>query len=178
MSPLGEVLSASEAADLVENSKTRSVATGSHLFVVGDKGHSLCIVLSGSFDVVLGQPGRNEMTVTNVGPGQIVGEIEVMTGALRVASLLATDESAVLELASETFDAMIKDNRPAATKLLRSISKTLARRLVSVNQRILDKAPAPMAAVEDEAGEPQEIGDAEMIPMDDEDLDVLDKLWG
>ena len=181
--PLGQLLSASEATELVDASKTRSLARGTHLFRAGDKADALYVVLTGSFDVVLGQAGRAETVVAKLAAGQIAGELECMTKSLRVASLIATEEAEVLELAAEKFDAMGKDNRPSATKLLQTIAKTLARRLAAVNHQIVAKAPPAPMQTPTQAPEPKstqdpvELDDTDVVPMDDEDLNVLDKLW-
>ena len=183
--PLGETLSAGEASELVEAAKTRSVARGSYLFRSGEQGNALFIILDGAFDVVLGQPGRSETVVAKISGGQVVGELEVMSKMARVASLVAIEEATVLELDAARFESMLGDNRPAATKLLQKIAKTLARRLASVNQRIVEKtpqaatntpAPAPAAAAAQDS-DPEMLDDADVMPMDDDDLDVLDKLW-
>lgn len=175
--PLGQALSSAEAHELADNAKDRSVNRGACLFRLGDRGDSLFVILAGMFDVVLGQPGRKETVVAHLGPGQIVGEMEVMTGTLRVASLRATDEGRVLELSQARLDTMLEENRPAATKVLRFMAKALARRLAAVNQRILDKTPTEAPPAEVPPPEPVDVVDEDLILVDDEDLDVLDKLW-
>jgi CRP-like cAMP-binding protein len=145
--PLGQVLTATEAQDLAQAAKARVIKTGQLLFKSGDPGNALYIVLSGSLDVVLGAPG-SETVVAALGPGQVVGELEVMTSSLRVAALRATEETGLLELESSRFDEMLKQNRPGATKLVTTIARTLARRLAAVNQRLVNRpppAPAPVA---------------------------------
>lgn len=225
--PFGSVLSASEAADLAHAATVRSVGKGQPLFRAGDAGAALFIVLSGSFDVVLSQGGAADTVVATLGPGQIVGEIEVMTQSARVASLIATEDASVLELAASRFQTMLDESRPVAVKVVTTIAKTLARRLAAVNQRVVSRAaaapmparqavvppparaaapsaprpaagpfsaprpppgaggaklpepppPAPVAA----AAPPVPVGeltDAEVAAIDDDDMAVLDKLWG
>jgi len=180
--PLGSLFTNAEATELAEAAAQRSFSRGQALFRAGDRGTALYIVLSGSFDVVLGQGGPGDTVVASLGPGQIVGELEVMTQSARVASLIATEDGSVLELPVARFDALIADNRPAAVKLVTSIAKALARRLAAVNQRIVTRQaaaapkppPKPAAPVETVV----EIADTDVVPViDDEDLDVLDKLW-
>jgi len=146
--PLGSVLSAAEAADLTHAAAVRSVGKGQALFKAGDPGTALFVVLAGAFDVVLSQGGGPDTVVASLGPGQIVGEIEVMTQASRVASLVATEDATVLELAASRFQSMLDEGRPAAVKVVTTIAKTLARRLAAVNQRVVARVavtPAPAA---------------------------------
>ena len=176
--PLGAVLSSAEAADLAQAAKRRTVGRGQYLFRLGDQGDALYIILSGSLDVVLGQSEAGHVVVATLGPGQIVGELELMTGSLRVASLLATEDTNLLEIPADGFTQMLAANRPAATKLVTTIAKALARRLAAVNQRIVAKAAPPPAACADTATEPVAIDDHDIVVgIEDEDLDVLDKLW-
>jgi len=221
--PFGSVLSASEAADLTHAATVRSVGSGQSLFRAGDPGAALFVVLSGAFDVVLSQSGGADTVVASLGPGQIVGEIEVMTQSARVASLVATEDASVLELAASRFQGMLDEGRPAAVKVVTTIAKTLARRLAAVNQRVVTRAvpapapAAPLVAPPKPAGAsgaaprasgpfaaprpPPGMGgpkipepvpsarpeDIEMVEevvevapkaIDDDDMAVLDKLWG
>lgn len=176
---LGQSLSTAEATELVAAAKETSVLPGNYLFNAGQPGDSLHIVLDGTLEVVLGQEPATT-TVATVGAGSIVGELEVMTGSLRVASLKATTGVVTLELAGDHIKTMIGDNRPGITKLMHYIAKILARRLAAVNQRIIEKIPKP--AQPDHSGDaPQEIGDddlvVEPVEVGDEDLAVLDRLW-
>ncbi len=174
--PLGDVFSASEANELADTGKERKLKTGGTLFKAGDAGGSLFIVAQGSLQVLLGQPPAVTVVAT-VGAGQIVGELEVMTRSLRVATLVATDESSLLELSSVQLDKLLATNRPAATKLVLTMARTLARRLAAVNQRIVDRQPAAPKAVPAAAPAPVQVADGDLEPIEPDDLDVLDKLW-
>ncbi len=177
---LGQFLSTDDADDLVAQGEEIIVRNGSTLFEAGHEGDSLFVIVQGTMEVVLGKVGVNSTVVATIGRGQIVGELELMTKSLRVATLAATSETTVLKIPGAALEAMLAENRPAATKLVHYIAKTLARRLAAVNQRIVAKAPkaAPPKPVEPESSEPVEIDDADVIPMDDDDLAVLDELWG
>ncbi|MBI5509399.1 MAG: cyclic nucleotide-binding domain-containing protein [Deltaproteobacteria bacterium] len=172
-SPLNQVLSLTDAQALAKVGTERSVSRGKYLFRAGDPGDALFLVAQGSFEVVLGRPQSGETVVATVSAGQIVGELEVMTKTQRVASLLAVDDTDLLELPAAKLEQLLQQNLPAANKLVAFIAKTLARRLAAVNQRILAKPPPPPPA--DAA--PVEVADADLV-VDDEDMAVLDKLWG
>jgi CRP-like cAMP-binding protein len=184
--PLGSLFSNAEATELADAAAVRTVARGQALFRAGDRGTALYVILTGALDVVLGQGGPGDTVVASLGPGQIVGELEVMTQSARVASLVATEEASVLELPVARFDELVAQARPAAVKLLSSIAKALARRLAAVNQRIVTRTgttgpvavprPPPKAATAEHV---VEVADADVVPViADEDLDMLDKLWG
>lgn len=172
-SSLGKVLSAAEASELVQAGTTRSVNKDAPLFALGDQGDALYVILQGSAKVVLGKASTGVVDIATLGAGQIVGELEVMTRSLRVATVVATEDTTTLELTQATLDGLLDENRAAANKLVLYIARTLARRLASVNQRLVGREQAPPA----ESAEPMEIDDADVMPIDDDDLDVLDKLW-
>lgn len=172
-SPLGEILSAAEANELVKAGTTRSVNKDSPLFAIGDQGDALYVILQGSAKVVLGMASTGVVDVATLGAGQIVGELEVMTRSLRVATVVVTEDTTALELTKATLDRLLDENRAAANKLVFYIARALARRLASVNQRLISREPPAPAAV----GEPLELDDGDVIPIEADDLDVLDKLW-
>jgi len=53
--------------------------------------------------------------VATITPGQIVGELEVMTGTPRVASLVAVEEALLLEIPADKLDQLLRLNRRART---------------------------------------------------------------
>jgi len=175
---LGQAMSATDAAELVQQSRERSISRGESLFSAGDQGDALYVIVDGSFDIKIGS-NSSSTVVANVGAGQIVGEVEVMTKSLRVASLIAADDAQVLEVGAKQFNSMLESNKPVATKLLTSIAQTLARRLAAVNQQLITKTNAEKPPEPEKVEEPVEIGDEDLImEVQDDDLDVLDKLWG
>jgi CRP-like cAMP-binding protein len=175
--PLGRQFDAAQAAELTAAGAEKAVARGRYLFQAGEAGYSLYIILQGTFDVVLGQPGGATTVVASVGAGQIVGELELMTQSARVASLLASDDATVLELSGTRLDAMLAENRASANKLMQIIARTLARRLASVNQQILAKVPAPPPAPKPVTKAPTPPPPLPTLKVEDADLEVLDKLW-
>ena len=179
-SSLGEVLTPAEAQELVAAGASRSVARGSLLSRVGDSDKALYVILDGSLQVVIGPNPQTGSRVAVLGAGQLAGELEVMTHSLRVASLVAMEDTTVLELPAAELERLLADNRAAANKVVHVIARTLARRLAAVNQRITAAAPpepeVPKEVLKKE--EPVEVAEAKVVEVDDDDLAVLDKLWG
>jgi CRP/FNR family transcriptional regulator, cyclic AMP receptor protein len=172
-SPLNQVLTAGDAAELVKMGSIRALNRGKYLFKIDDPGNALYVVLQGNLEVVLGKRETGETVVAAIGPGQIVGELEVMTQSVRVASLMAVEEALLLEIPADKLEQLLRLNRPSANKLVAYIAKTLARRLAAVNQRIMAKQPPlPPADAQEE-----ELSEKDLV-VDDEDMKVLDKLWG
>jgi CRP/FNR family cyclic AMP-dependent transcriptional regulator len=195
---LGKELTHPEAETLVEASESQRVAAGAVLFETGAPGDSLFVILEGSLEVWIGKPLAGGTKIATLGPGQIVGELEVMTRSSRVASLAAAEDTTVLAMPSAKLNHMLEQNDPAATKLVLTIARTLARRLAAVNQRVVKGAPLPptdasatpapppmpkptpkpaAAAQQQAAGAVTPMTASDAIPIEDDDLAVLDELW-
>ncbi|MEZ4272810.1 MAG: cyclic nucleotide-binding domain-containing protein [Myxococcota bacterium] len=168
---LGTHLTQEEAKELIQSSQERHIPRGTTLFCAGDSGDALYVIVEGALEVILG-PRRGGTVVATLGAGQIVGEVEAMNRSARVASLVATIDTLVLELSGEKFREIISENRPIATKMVTYIARTLARRLASINQRIIAKQ-TPQKTTESSL---QKLAE-DLVIVDAEDLDVLDKLW-
>lgn len=167
---LGNVLAGAELSELVRAATERSVGRGSYLFRAGDTGSALYVIVDGELDVVVGQPAKGESVVATLGPGQLIGEVELLTRTPRVASVVATEETHVREIGASHLEAMLRENRPVAAKLMQSIARLLARRLAAVNQRLLQRAPN--AALLDDS-----LSEDTAAPISEANLDVLDRLW-
>lgn len=170
--PIGSVLTAADASELAELGTVRPLTLGETLFTSGEDAAALYVVLQGSLQVLLGS-GDDDTPVATLQPGQLCGELEVMTRSLRVATVAAQVESEVLELPLSAIDELLEQNRASGTRLVQVIAKTLARRLAAVNQRLTTRANEPPA----DDVEIVEVVDTDVTVIEDDDLDVLDKLW-
>ena len=83
----GELLTATEAKEMVESAESRTLQTGACLFRSGDPGGALFVILSGSLDVVLGPPGVGATKVATLGAGQVVGETVIEQMRVAFANL-------------------------------------------------------------------------------------------
>lgn len=170
--PIGSVLTAADASEIAQLGSTRDLDLGEPLFAVGDEASSLFVVLQGSLQVRLGS-AEDDTPVATLQPGQLCGELEAMTRTLRVATVAAEVESQVLELPLAALDDLLEQNRASGTRLVQVIAKTLARRLAAVNQRLTTRANEPSP----DDIEIVEVVDTDVTVIEEDDLDVLDKLW-
>lgn len=170
--PIGQVLTEADATEIASLGSVKTIGHGQALFSAGQAADALYVVIDGSLQVRLGTRD-DETPVATLSPGQLVGELEVMTKTSRVASVVAQVESKVLEIPTSHFDELLSENRSSGTRLVQVIAKTLARRLAAVNQRLTTRANEPPPD-EDEV---VEIVDTDVTVIEEDDLDVLDKLW-
>jgi EmrB/QacA subfamily drug resistance transporter len=111
---------------------------GDWLFHAGDEGDAMYIVVRGRLEVHIG-----ERVVAQLGPGDIVGELAMLTGEPRGASIRARRDSRLLELDKDRFAevALVEPKVPLA------VARTLARRLQRVEAPAIEAGPARVLAV-------------------------------
>lgn len=107
---------------------------GETLFTSGDSGRDLYFVLSGRLRA-LGPGGRvlNEMT-----RGESIGEISLLTGEPRTATVVAVRDSALVRMSRETFEEIVEKY----PKVMQLIAGMVVRRLLAKERA----AHAPSAA--------------------------------
>jgi CPA1 family monovalent cation:H+ antiporter len=89
--PLFGDLPRAELEQLAAVAHETEIEPGQPLAVEGDFGHCLFAIESGTADVVTGVE-----TIRSVGPGDVVGEIAVLSSGRRTASLVATSPMRVI----------------------------------------------------------------------------------
>ena len=88
-------------ADITEEMVLRP---GDYLFHQDDPGSSLFVIARGAVNVLL---GKGEMVVDTLGGGDIIGEISLLTGAPRTASVRAATSVTLGKIERESFSALL-----------------------------------------------------------------------
>jgi signal transduction histidine kinase/RimJ/RimL family protein N-acetyltransferase len=101
-----------------------SLAPGGILITEGDPGDALFVLLEGTL-AVSRRAGSGEVSLTTVGPGAVQGEIAVLEGGRRRATVRAATPARLVRIGrDDLFDVLARE--PA---VLRSLVGTVARRL-------------------------------------------------
>lgn len=122
---LFDELDAAEREALAREGTLLPVRRADVLVHQGDPADTLFIVVSGRFGVYVN--GRRE-ALSEIGPGQPIGEIAFLSGGPRTATVRALRDSLVLCLGQGDFERLAQRN-PA---VWRSLTVTLARRLAGL----------------------------------------------
>ncbi|HXY07572.1 MAG TPA: cyclic nucleotide-binding and patatin-like phospholipase domain-containing protein [Terriglobales bacterium] len=77
------------------------------LFREGDGGDALYIVVSGRLQVVAERPDGTRAAIGQIGTGEVVGEMALLGGELRTATVLAIRDSVIARLPKAAFDELI-----------------------------------------------------------------------
>jgi len=98
----------------------KRVATGTKVLVEGQPGDSLLVIASGHVDIDKG--GKRLATL---GPGTVLGEMALMTGAPRSASAVAKEEVEYFALSREDVEALAQSKPAIAEELFEYCRKRL-----------------------------------------------------
>jgi predicted acylesterase/phospholipase RssA/CRP-like cAMP-binding protein len=137
-SPLFRELDHSALHELSLETNSVRLGGGETLMREGDAGDALYVVVSGRLSVVVGTTPHDERSVAEIGRGETVGEMALLTGAPRSATVRAMRDTVLLRLSKTSFDALI-DRHPKATMAL---ARLIVKRL---EQSIHERSAPPTA---------------------------------
>ncbi len=99
---------------------------GQILFQQNEPGDAFYIVISGRLRVERSRPGLPPMVVGEAGRGQAVGELAVITGANRAATVAAVRHSALLRISAQDFHQIIGQHPEIMRPLLQQVAEILS----------------------------------------------------
>jgi len=127
--PLFSCLDAAEldvVADLLEEVRYRKGAT---VFREGEEGNSFFVILSGEVEVRTG--AEAERVINRLGPGDFLGEIALLMGGSRSATITVSRSAKLLLLDRASFDRHFLRN----PKVLEHFARVLSQRLAMTDRR-------------------------------------------
>ena len=144
----GEVVQAVAAA-----SRATSIAPGAHLVETGQPAGSLYVVLDGRFAALAAPEDPDDAALAELGPGTVIGEIAVLTGGTRSATLRALEPSEVAEIDGPRFVALLDEQPTLGAALARLASQRLLATQLRhhLTELFPDPAVADLAATADRA---------------------------
>jgi CRP/FNR family transcriptional regulator, cyclic AMP receptor protein len=110
----------------------RSFPGETRIFHEGDPGDACYIVREGSCRVTREHPDGRAITLATLGPGAIFGELAMLDGERRSASVEATENTELVALPASDVRNLIREHPEMAEKLV----VALTRRLREANERI------------------------------------------
>jgi len=132
--PLFDELAPADLGAIAEVAQERSFADGELLASEGELGDELMIVASGTVRV---EAGGSE--IARRGPGEVVGEMSLITRGPRIASLVADGDVRAIRIGRREFESMIHDRPDIGIGVMRVLAQRLA------EARPSDRSPEPSA---------------------------------
>lgn len=120
-----------ERERLVEGARERRYAAGEVIVREGDLTSSMFLIESGRAGVTIHGPARDSRRLAVLDPGSAFGEISLLTGAPRTATVRALTETVLIEIEKETLSPILQDN-PTLCEALDAIVQERRRRAADV----------------------------------------------
>ncbi len=118
-------LSPSEKAALAERMDLIRYQPGQIVFEYGDPGHALFIVRVGEVEIYIKNNQGDKIVLEVSRPGDVFGEISLLDGGPRTASVVALLETELLRVDREHFEDYVRLYTPAALNLLSAAARRL-----------------------------------------------------
>jgi CRP-like cAMP-binding protein len=106
-----------------------------NLIVEGEDQNSLYFIITGRLHVVTEDEGRRVL-LGRLGPGELVGEVNVFDPQKASATVSALEFSQVWRMDRDAVEELIQASPGAAARLLLHISTQLSRRLRETNEKV------------------------------------------
>jgi len=119
-------LSRQELETLVRQVRVESYAAGEVIFRQGAAGDSFYIIKRGRVDVVVEKSPGEAVVVATLGPGNFFGEMSLLTGAMRTASIRAKEDAVFVVIDKESFGSTLINNPSIAESLSQILSERQA----------------------------------------------------
>ncbi len=142
--PLFRPLTTRELERLVEGATEQTYAAGQAIVGEGELDDHVFVVLAGRVRVVESMPDTPAVAVLGgLAEGEVFGELSVLTGRPRSASVVALERTRCLTLDRHRFLTALETSPRLALGLLRM----LARRLLDADRRLARYAPDPLTGL-------------------------------
>ena len=144
-SPLFEGLSDQELQQLVDHAEHVTFRAGESLMQQGDPGDSAHVVLNGGFEIQK-QTGQSVIKIDVRKPGEVIGEMALLSNAPRSATVVATCDSETLCISQEAFENLLSTNPSATMAVLHWVMARLSQNESLLHQQEKMAALGTMSA--------------------------------
>jgi CRP/FNR family cyclic AMP-dependent transcriptional regulator len=123
--PIFGAVSENQLLALARVSRLQNVPKGAVLFCQSAEATAAYVVTSGCIDLILATPDGRELTINTMGPGDIFGELGVITGRPRSTGAIAREASQVIAIPRRDFLVALEADPPLMRKMLETTSRRL-----------------------------------------------------
>lgn len=142
--PLFAMLNDAEMAHLAASAVQRLARADTQVVGIGESGASLFLVKEGLMEVSIQDEAGRDLPVARLQAGQFFGEMSLLTGAPRAATVRAVVDSTVIEITKDAVEPILSER----AGLLEAMSAVLADRQLQ-NRRAGEAARTPAEAGEE-----------------------------
>ncbi|HET6178017.1 MAG TPA: Crp/Fnr family transcriptional regulator [Candidatus Sulfotelmatobacter sp.] len=173
-SPLFSSLTESELGFLLERVTSRKFSPGETVFTEGQPCAGLYVVESGNIRIFKSSAGGREQVLNIEGPGSSFAELPVFDGGSYPASAAAIEDSVLLFVSKQDFQALCLAHPQVALKVLRVVGGRL-RRLVGIIEElsfttVRHRLAAYLLRLAQKEGKPVATGVEVLLPANNQEL--------
>ena len=133
-SPLFNGLSDQELQQLMDNAKPVSLRAGEILIKQGDPGDSAFVVVKGEFEIQK-QSGQSLIKIDVRNPGDVVGEMALLSRGPRNATVISKTDSETLCISQEAFENLLASSSSASLAVLHWVMSRLSQNEALLHQQ-------------------------------------------
>jgi CRP/FNR family transcriptional regulator len=130
--PVFSTLSEEDLAHVAQVAMPRQFEAGLVVFREGDEGSTCYIVRSGRARAIREHPDGRSITLAHFGPGDIFGEMAMLDGERRSATVEATEDTEAIAILSADMHRLLREHPDISVKLIAA----LGQRLRDTNERL------------------------------------------
>ena len=130
--PVFSTLSEDELAHVARVAMSRRFDAGAAVFKEGDEGSTCYIVRAGRTRAIREHPDGRSITLAHFGPGDIFGEMAMLDGERRSATVEATEDTETIAILSADMHRLLREHSDISVKLIAA----LGQRLRDTNERL------------------------------------------
>ena len=130
--PVFSTLSPEELERVARVAISRRFEAGAVVFKEGDEGSTCYIVRTGRTRAIREHPDGRSITLAHFDPGDIFGEMAMLDGERRSATVEATEETETIAILSTEMHRLLREHPDISVKLIAA----LGRRLRRTNERL------------------------------------------
>jgi len=138
--PLFRDLDAAERGDVARIMEVQRLERGEHVFREGDEGDAWYVVFNGTANVMK-DAGSTSTRIAALGSGACFGEMAILDGLSRSASVVADGPLTVFRFRRERFGNLLDQGSLGAYKLVAAMARSLSQR-----QRVLTQQLAALTS--------------------------------
>lgn len=126
-----QAMSAEEIRSVTALGKVFTVMAGQPVIQTGQQDDEMYIVISGE---ILERRLDGELPSFRLGPGQVIGEVALLTGTLRSTDFVAASDVQLASLSRQSVSRLIKARPELAARLLFNLARLQSLKLIHANQ--------------------------------------------
>jgi CRP/FNR family cyclic AMP-dependent transcriptional regulator len=120
----------------------KNFAKGTILCREGDAGHEMFIIQKGKVQVKK-KVGKGEKVLAELSDGEFIGEMALLLGMDRSATVEVLEDSKVLVVGPDTFESLLKNSPEIAMKMLKKMAQRLRALDDQLETHLVEHAPKP-----------------------------------